>query len=77
MSGNSSIEWTKHTWNPVGYSIDTLLAPLRRKKPTTYFVNSMGDLFHEDVPDEWIDRVGKKRAGRLLDGVEHNSMPVK
>lgn len=35
----------------------TLLEPLRRKKPTTYFVNSMGDLFHEDVPDEWIDRV--------------------
>jgi protein gp37 len=33
------------------------LAPLRRKKPTTYFVNSMGDLFHEDCPDEWIDRV--------------------
>ncbi|MBL4691723.1 MAG: phage Gp37/Gp68 family protein [Magnetovibrio sp.] len=36
---------------------NTLLAPLRRKKPTTYFVNSMGDLFHEDVPDEWIDQV--------------------
>lgn len=36
---------------------DKLLAPLRRKKPTTYFVNSMGDLFHEDVPDEWIDKV--------------------
>jgi protein gp37 len=35
----------------------TLLAPLKRKKPTTYFVNSMGDLFHEDCPDEWIDRV--------------------
>jgi len=34
-----------------------LTAPLRRRKPTTYFVNSMGDLFHEDVPDEWIDRV--------------------
>jgi protein gp37 len=34
-----------------------LLAPLKRKKPTTYFVNSMGDLFHEDCPDEWIDRV--------------------
>lgn len=33
------------------------LAPLKRKKPTTYFVNSMGDLFHEDCPDEWIDRV--------------------
>mgnify|MGYP003384802492 CR=1 FL=1 len=34
-----------------------LLAPLRRRKPTTWFVNSMGDLFHEDVPVEWIDRV--------------------
>jgi protein gp37 len=35
----------------------TLLAPLKRKKPTTYFVNSMGDLFHEDCPDKWIDEV--------------------
>lgn len=34
-----------------------LTSPLRRKKPTTYFVNSMGDLFHEDAPDEWIDKV--------------------
>lgn len=34
-----------------------LLAPPRRRKPTMYFVNSMSDLFHEDVPDEWIDRV--------------------
>lgn len=29
---------------------DTLDVPLRRKKPTTYFVNSMSDLFHPDVP---------------------------
>jgi len=35
----------------------TLLEPLRRRKPTMWFVNSMSDLFHEDVPDEWIDRV--------------------
>jgi protein gp37 len=34
-----------------------LTEPTRRKKPTTWFVNSMGDLFHESVPDEWIDRV--------------------
>lgn len=34
-----------------------LTEPLRRRKPTTYFVNSMGDLFHEDTPEEWIDRV--------------------
>lgn len=35
----------------------TLLEPLRRKKPTVYFVNSMSDLFHENVPDEWIDEI--------------------
>lgn len=35
---------------------ETWLTPLRRKKPTRYFVNSMGDLFHPDVPDEWRDR---------------------
>jgi len=31
--------------------------PLRRKKPTVYFVNSMSDLFHKDIPDEYISRV--------------------
>lgn len=36
---------------------DALTIPLRRKKPTTWFVNSMSDLFHESVPDAWIDRV--------------------
>jgi len=34
-----------------------LMQPIKRKKPTMYFVNSMGDLFHESVPDEWIDAV--------------------
>ena len=38
-------------------SDDTLTAPLHWKKPRRIFVNSMGDLFHEAVPDEWIDRV--------------------
>jgi protein gp37 len=31
-----------------------LTAPLRWKKPRRIFVNSMGDLFHEDCRDEWI-----------------------
>jgi protein gp37 len=31
--------------------------PCKRKKPTMYFVCSMADLFHQDVPDEFIDRV--------------------
>lgn len=34
-----------------------LTAPLRRKKPRRIFVNSMGDLFHESVPEHWIDLV--------------------
>ena len=36
----------------VALSERALLEPLRRRKPTTWFVNSMGDLFHEDAPDE-------------------------
>lgn len=36
---------------------ERLNQPLKRKKPTTYFVNSMSDLFHEDVPFEFIDKV--------------------
>jgi protein gp37 len=36
---------------------ERLNQPLRRKKPTVYFVNSMSDLFHEDVPDAFIERV--------------------
>ena len=31
--------------------------PLRWKKPRRIFVCAHGDLFHEAVPDEWIDRV--------------------
>ncbi|CAM5403236.1 hypothetical protein AFEL58S_02069 [Afipia felis] len=35
----------------------TLTQPLRWKRARKIFVNSMGDLFHESVSDEWIDRV--------------------
>lgn len=36
---------------------DSLYKPYKRKKPTTYFVNSMSDLFHESVTSEWLDEV--------------------
>ena len=36
---------------------ERLEQPLHRKKPTTYFVNSMSDLFHQSIPDEFIDQV--------------------
>lgn len=63
-----------------------LLKPLSWKKPRMIFVNSMGDLFHEDVSDEWIDRVFAvmalcpqhtfqvltKRAERMQDYFSHD-----
>lgn len=36
---------------------DRLDQPLRWQKPRMIFVNSMSDLFHPDVPDEFIDSV--------------------
>ena len=36
---------------------DALEIPLKWKKPCRIFVNSMSDLFHRDVPFEFIDRV--------------------
>jgi protein gp37 len=64
--------------------------PLRRKKPTVYFVNSMSDLFHEDVPFDYIDSVFDviarahwhtfqiltKRADRLAEYFETRAAPV-
>ena len=31
--------------------------PLKRKKPTIYFVNSMSDLFHQDMPKDYLDKI--------------------
>ena len=45
------------TFTDVACHEDRLDQPLRRKKPRMIFVNSMSDLFHEDVPDTFIDRV--------------------
>lgn len=64
--------------------------PLKRKKPTVYFVNSMSDLFHEDVPFAYIDSVFDvinrahwhtfqiltKRADRLAQYFETRTAPV-
>ena len=36
---------------------DRLGQPSRWRKPSRVFVNSMSDLFHQDVPDEYIARV--------------------
>jgi protein gp37 len=36
---------------------EKLELPLRWRRPLTVFVNSMSDLFHEDVPTEYVHRV--------------------
>lgn len=49
---------TDKYWNGKTSLVKSALKkPLKRKKPTMYFVCSMGDLFHESVPFEWIDKV--------------------
>ena len=45
-------------WNgEVRFNESMLLDPLRWRRPRNIFVCAHGDLFHEAVPDEWIDRV--------------------
>lgn len=97
--GNTKIEWTEKSWNPVtgctkispgcqncyaervskrlrgrcGYPAEDpfrvtlhperLEEPLRWRKPSKIFVCSMGDLFHEAVPFDFIDRVFKRING--------------
>src|SRR5437016_3814901 len=44
-----------------GFSVtlqpDVLNLPMRWRRPRLIFVNSMSDLFHEDVPDSYIRQV--------------------
>lgn len=36
---------------------ERLSEPVRRKKPTVYFVNSMSDIFHRSIPNYYIEQV--------------------
>ena len=45
-------QFTDVRWHP-----DRLERPLHWRRPQRIFVNSMSDLFHEDVPFEFIDKV--------------------
>src|SRR5262249_20169494 len=42
---------------------DKLLDPLRLPKPRMVFVNSMSDLFHKDVPDDYVKSVVEVMRG--------------
>jgi len=63
--------------------------PLKRKKPTVYFVNSMSDIFHEDMPTEYLNRIFDvientpyhtyqiltKRADKMFDYLSSRNIP--
>lgn len=49
--------WKGRKFTEVQMHADRLDQPLRWRKPRRVFVNSMSDLFHEAVPDEFIDEV--------------------
>ena len=63
--------------------------PLKRKKPTVYFVNSMSDIFHENMPKDYLDRIFEvientprhtyqiltKRADRMLQYLSQRHIP--
>ena len=45
-------------WTGVLQTVESLLdAPLRWRKPRRIFVNSMSDIFHDDVAFEFVDRM--------------------
>lgn len=49
--------WGARAFTDVRCHEDRLEQPLHWRKPARIFVNSMSDLFHEDVPFEFIDKV--------------------
>jgi protein gp37 len=68
---------------------ERLVQPLRRRKPTLYFVNSMSDLFQEGVPYSFVDQVVAvmdatpqhtyqlltKRSGRMREYFNSRNVP--
>jgi len=56
--GTSKLPWTpENAAEHVVMHPERLDLPLTWRKPRMVFVNSMSDLFHELVPDEFIDRI--------------------
>jgi len=63
--------------------------PFKRRKPTVYFVNSMSDLFHKDMPEDYLDKIFEvikqtphhtyqiltKRADKMLNYFSNQEIP--
>lgn len=57
MSANPNTVYYGREFTDVRCHRERLEQPIRWKKPRMIFANSMSDLFHESVPDEFIDSV--------------------
>ena len=44
-------------FNEIVLHPDRLIEPIKTRKPTSVFVGSMTDIFHDDIPTEWIDEI--------------------
>ena len=56
--GLTTKKYGKINWTGKVRLVESALnKPLHWRKPRRIFVNSMGDLFHPDVPWEWVDKV--------------------
>ncbi len=73
-------------FNPVQ---NRLYDPFKRKKPTVYFVNSMSDIFHEEMPEDYLNKIFNvieetphhtyqiltKRADRMFEYMSQREIP--
>ncbi len=57
LAANPKSVYYQREFTDVQYHADRLDQPLRWRDPRMIFVNSMSDLFHEKIPDAFIDQV--------------------
>jgi protein gp37 len=69
---------------------DRLYEPFKKKRPSVFFVNSMSDIFHEDMPEQYLNEIFEvirstphhtyqiltKRADRMLQYFSSRTIPV-
>lgn len=44
-------------FNEIVLHPNRLIEPIKTRKPTLVFLGSMTDIFHDDIPTEWIDEI--------------------
>ena len=90
LSANPATKYFRRAFADVQCHPDALVLPLRWTKPRRIFVNSMSDLFHPDVPIQFLEdvmttmemashhtfQVLTKRPAQMLDALQRIATPV-